>query len=43
MGVGEPTRVAVLMGGVSSEHDVSICTGLNVLDALGQNLNRTYS
>ncbi|NKB88871.1 MAG: D-alanine--D-alanine ligase [Acidobacteria bacterium] len=34
MGVGEPTRVAVLMGGVSSEHDVSICTGLNVLDAL---------
>jgi len=34
MGVGERTRVAVLMGGVSSEHDVSICTGLNVLDAL---------
>jgi len=34
MGVGERTRVAVLMGGVSSEHDVSICSGLNVLDAL---------
>ncbi len=34
MGVGERTRVAVLMGGVSSEHDVSICTGLNVLDVL---------
>jgi D-alanine-D-alanine ligase len=34
MGVGELTRVAVLMGGVSSEHDVSICTGLNVLRAL---------
>jgi len=34
MGVGERTRVAVLMGGVSCEHDVSICTGLNVLDAL---------
>ncbi len=34
MGVGERTRVAVLMGGVSSEHDVSICTGLNVLGAL---------
>jgi len=34
MGVGERTRVAILMGGVSSEHDVSICTGLNVLDAL---------
>lgn len=34
MGVGERSRVAVVMGGVSSEHDVSICSGLNVLDAL---------
>jgi D-alanine-D-alanine ligase len=34
MGVGEMKRVAVVLGGVSSEHDVSICTGLNVLDAL---------
>jgi hypothetical protein len=38
MGVGERKRVAVLMGGVSSEHDVSICTGLNVLDALDPKL-----
>lgn len=27
-------HVAVLMGGTSSEHDVSVCSGLNVLDAL---------
>ena len=30
----EPLRVAVLMGGTSAEHDVSVCSGLNVLDAL---------
>lgn len=38
MGVGEATRVGVLMGGTSSEHDVSLCTGLNVLDALSADL-----
>lgn len=27
-------RVMVLMGGTSAEHDVSVCSGLNVLDAL---------
>lgn len=27
-------RVGVLLGGTSAEHDVSVCSGLNVLDAL---------
>ena len=34
MGVGERISVAVLLGGASPEHSVSICSGLNVLDAL---------
>ncbi len=34
MGVGERISVAVLLGGESAEHDVSVCSGLNVLDAL---------
>lgn len=34
MAVGARLHVAVLMGGTSAEHDVSICSGLNVVDAL---------
>jgi len=34
MGVGKRITVAVLLGGESVEHDVSVCSGLNVLDAL---------
>lgn len=32
--MGKRIRVAVLMGGTSVEHDVSVCSALNVLDAL---------
>lgn len=34
MAVADRLRVAVLMGGTSTEHDVSICSGLNVVDAV---------
>ena len=34
MGVGKRISVAVLLGGESPEHSVSVCSGLNVLDAL---------
>ncbi len=34
MGVGTRISVAVLLGGESAEHYVSVCSGLNVLDAL---------
>lgn len=34
MGAGERVKVAVLLGGTSAEHDVSVCSGLNVLEAL---------
>lgn len=34
MGVQDRIRVAVLFGGTSTEHDVSVCSGLNVLDSL---------
>ncbi len=34
MGVGKRISVAVLLGGESVEHYVSVCSGLNVLDAL---------
>ncbi len=36
MGARQGVHVAVLMGGISPEHDVSICSGLNVLAALSQ-------
>ncbi|MBI1308576.1 MAG: D-alanine--D-alanine ligase [Proteobacteria bacterium] len=32
--MGEKLKVAVLVGGLSAEHDVSVCTGLEVLQAL---------